>query len=62
MLPGITLTTDAVIPAYEMLSNLVGLADLYRLTGEGQYLKVCTKGHYSIVFDKMSDLQPTNKK
>ena len=28
--------------AYEMLSNLVGLIDLYRITGEEQYFKACT--------------------
>jgi DUF1680 family protein len=40
--------------AYEMLSNLVGLLDLYRITGEEKYLKACinawedikTKRHY----------------
>ncbi len=42
--------------SYEMLSNLVGLAELYRLTGDEQYLKACTnawkdiktKRHYPI--------------
>ena len=28
--------------AYEMLSNLVGLADLYRMTGDDRYRKACT--------------------
>ncbi|MBO0936057.1 glycoside hydrolase family 127 protein [Fibrella sp. HMF5335] len=40
--------------AYEMLSNLVGLADLYRMTGDERYLKagtnawqdIMTKRHY----------------
>ena len=34
--------------AYEMLSNLVGLLDLYRMTGEEKYLKACTNAWQDI--------------
>lgn len=35
--------------AYEMLSNLVGLADLYRMTGEERYLNACTNAWSDIM-------------
>lgn len=35
--------------AYEMLSNLVGLIDLYRMTGEANYLKACTNAWNDIM-------------
>ncbi len=35
--------------AYEMLSNLVGLLDLYRMTGEAKYLKACTNAWNDIM-------------
>jgi uncharacterized protein len=35
--------------AYEMLSNLVGLVDLYRMTGDERYLKACTNAWQDIM-------------
>ncbi len=35
--------------AYEMLSNLVGLLDLHRVTGEEKYLKACTNAWEDIM-------------
>lgn len=35
--------------AYEMLSNLVGLIDLYRITGDASYLKACTNAWNDIM-------------
>lgn len=39
--------------AYEMLSNLVGLLELYRVTGESTYLKVCEAAWKDIVENRM---------
>ena len=39
--------------AYEMMSNLVGLCELYRATGEKQYLQVCEKAWVDIVEKRM---------
>lgn len=38
--------------AYEMLSNLVGLLDLYRVTGEPSYLKACTNAWNDIITNR----------
>ena len=39
LVPGASVFKTANAKAYEMLSNLVGLADLYRITGEERFLK-----------------------
>ncbi len=39
--------------AYEMMSNLVGLCELYRATGEKTYLEVCEKAWQDIVEHRM---------
>lgn len=38
--------------AYEMLSNLVGLVDLYRITGDERYLKACTNAWSDIMTNR----------
>lgn len=35
--------------AYEMLSNIVGLSDLYRMTGEASYLTACTNAWNDVI-------------
>jgi DUF1680 family protein len=39
--------------AYEMMSNLVGLCELYRATGEERYLKACLNAWQDIVDNQM---------
>ena len=39
--------------AYEMMSNLVGLCELYRSTGEASLLKACSYAHDDIVANRM---------
>ena len=39
--------------AYEMMSNLVGLCELYRVTGDAAYLKACQNAYADIVANRM---------
>ncbi|NCO39323.1 MAG: hypothetical protein GW892_11520 [Armatimonadetes bacterium] len=39
--------------AYEMMSNLVGLCELYRVTGKADYLKACFNAWQDIVDNRM---------